>query len=186
MRPDLNKIWVVASTEFGTSIRTKSFLVGLLILPIIMGLSIGLQLFVAKQVDTRTRTFAVVDRTGELYPAIERAAEAYNEQAVDAQGPVDPPRGWRCRGRRGRPDAAAELELSDKVRRGRARRLRGDPGRGDRAAGARGRRAPGAGIPLRQPQRRRRSATGWPRRSTPRSARDGSARPAWTRPWPID
>ena len=64
MRPDLRKIWVVASTEFGSSIRTKSFIIGLLLLPIIMGLSIVLQLFVAKRVDTRTRTFAVVDRTG--------------------------------------------------------------------------------------------------------------------------
>ena len=57
-----------------------------------MGLSIGLQLFVAKRVDTRTRSFAVVDRTGVLYPAIERAVKAYNEQAVDAGGQLVRPR----------------------------------------------------------------------------------------------
>ena len=92
MRPDLYKIWVVATTEFGSSIRTKSFLIGLLVMPIIMGLSIGLQMFMAKRVDTKPRTFAVIDRTGTLYPAIERAAKAYNEQAVDAKGQAIRPR----------------------------------------------------------------------------------------------
>jgi ABC-2 type transport system permease protein len=90
MRPDARKIWVIASTEFGSAVRTKSFLISLLMLPILYGLAFGLQLLVVRRVDTRTRTFAVVDRTGVLYPAIERA---------DA-------------------GADAELELSDRVRRG--------------------------------------------------------------------
>jgi ABC-2 type transport system permease protein len=118
MRPDLNKIWVVASTEFGSLIRTKAFLVGLLVVPVISGLSIGLQMFVAKRVDTKTRTFAVVDRTGALYPAIERAVKAYNEQAVDARGQLVRPRLAVSAAGAGASDAAAGLELSDKVRRG--------------------------------------------------------------------
>ncbi len=28
MHPDLRKIWIVASTEFGSTVRTKSFLIG--------------------------------------------------------------------------------------------------------------------------------------------------------------
>ena len=67
----------------------------------------------------------------------------------------------------------------------RARRLRGDPGRGDRD---RRRRAPPrpwrSNITPTIPTTTW-SATGWPRRSTPRSARGDSAPPAWTRPWPI-
>jgi ABC-2 type transport system permease protein len=119
MRPDLKKIWVVASTEFGTAIRTKAFLISLLVVPVIMGLSIGLQLFVAKRVDTRTRTFAVVDRTGVVYPAIERAARAYNEEAVDAKGQVVRPRLELSRaGGAGTSDDAEALELSDRIRRG--------------------------------------------------------------------
>src|SRR5262245_4657367 len=92
MRPDLGKIWVVAATEFGSLTRTKSFLVGLLLLPVLIGLSIALQVFVARRVDTRTRTFAIVDRTGSLYPAIEQAAQAYNAQTIDAQGKAVRPR----------------------------------------------------------------------------------------------
>jgi ABC-2 type transport system permease protein len=118
MHPDLKKIWVVASTEFGTAIRTKAFLISLLAVPIIMGLSIGLQLFVARRVDTRTRTFAVVDRTGVLYPAIERAAKAYSEHAGDAKDRAVHPRLEPSRAGVGAADDATALELSDRIRRG--------------------------------------------------------------------
>jgi ABC-2 type transport system permease protein len=118
MYPDPKKIWVVASTEFGTAIRTKAFLVGILVVPIIMGLSIGLQLFVAKRVDTRPRTFVVVDRTGSLYPAIERAARAYNEQAVDAAGKAVRPRLEPSPAPPGDWDDARALELSNRIRGG--------------------------------------------------------------------
>ncbi len=118
MRPDLNKIWVVASTEFGTAIRTKAFLISLLVVPIIMGLSIGLQLFVAKRADTRTRTFAVVNRTGVVYPAIERAAREYNEQAVGARGQAGRPLLEPSQAGAGASDDAVTLELSDRIRRG--------------------------------------------------------------------
>jgi ABC-type Na+ efflux pump permease subunit len=115
MRPDARKIWVVASTEFGSLIRTKAFLITLLMFPIIYGLSIGLQLLVAKRVDTRARTFAVVDRTGALYPTIERAAETYNKMTVDAKGQAIAP---RLEPSQAAAEAAAELELSDRIRRG--------------------------------------------------------------------
>jgi len=118
MHPDPRKIWVVASTEFGSAIRTKAFLIGVLVAPILMGLSIGLQVLVASRVDTRTRTFAVVDRTGALYPAIERAARAYNEQAADSQGKLVRPRLEPSRAGEGAPDDAVALELSDRIRRG--------------------------------------------------------------------
>lgn len=118
MRPDLKKIWVVASTEFGSAIRTKAFLIGLLVVPIIMGLSIGMQLFMARHVDTRTRTFAVVDRTGVLYPAIERAARDHNDQAVDARGKLVHPRFEPSQAGQGTSDDATALELSDRIRHG--------------------------------------------------------------------
>ena len=49
MKANLRKIWVVATTEFGSAIRTKSFIIGLLLLPIIMGASILIQVFVAEK-----------------------------------------------------------------------------------------------------------------------------------------
>jgi ABC-2 type transport system permease protein len=119
MHPDLRKIWVVATAEFGSSVRTKSFLIGILLLPVLIGVSILLQVFVAQRVDTKTRAFAVVDRTGELYPAIERAAEAYNAQTVDATGKTVRPRLAPSRvAASGPSDDALTLELSDQIRRG--------------------------------------------------------------------
>ena len=70
MGPDLRKVWVVASTEFGSSVRTKSFIMSLLALPIIMGASILLQTIVADRADVKTRRFVVVDESGTLLPAI--------------------------------------------------------------------------------------------------------------------
>jgi ABC-2 type transport system permease protein len=121
MRPDLRKIWVVASTEFDSSIRTKSFIIGLTLLPVIILLSIGLQRFVVQRADTKTRTVAVIDRTGELYPAIERAARAYNAGTVDAKGKTIQPRiepSLAQSAGRGADDSAIALELSDRIRRG--------------------------------------------------------------------
>ncbi len=121
MHPDFRKIWVVATTEFGSSVRTKAFIAGLLLLPVLVGSSILLQLFVMKRVDTRTRTVAVVDRTGVLYPAIEKAARAYNDQAVDAQGKTVRPRiqpSMTAMPGDGPVDLAVALDLSDKIRRG--------------------------------------------------------------------
>ena len=86
MKPDLRKIWVVASTEFGSAIRTKSFIIGLLLLPVIMGASILIQVFVAARVDTKPRKFVVIDHTGALYAAIEQAAEAHNARLPEARG----------------------------------------------------------------------------------------------------
>ena len=115
----MHKIYVVATTEFGSAVRTKSFLVGILLLPIIMGGSIVLQLLVAKQVDTKTRRFAVVDRTGALYPTIVEAARGRNARQVIKDGKQVEPRFEPERADLGgRAEQETLLGLSDRVRRG--------------------------------------------------------------------
>jgi ABC-2 type transport system permease protein len=119
MHPDPRKIRVVAATEFESAIRTKSFIIGILLLPLIMGISILVQVFIAKRVDTRTRTVAIIDRTGELYQAIERAAEKYNAGSVDARGQTIRPRIQTSSIQSmNLVDRAEDLELSDRIRRG--------------------------------------------------------------------
>ena len=92
MHTDLHKIWVVATTEFGSAIRTKSFIIGILLLPVIMGASILLQIFVAERVDTKPRKFVVIDHSGSLYPAIEKAASAHNAKLPDERAKNARPR----------------------------------------------------------------------------------------------
>ena len=120
MKPDIHKIYVVATTEFGSAIRTKSFIIGLLLLPVIMGLSILLQVFVAERVDTKPRKFVVIDHSGVLFPAIEQAAQAHNTKLPEARGKNARPRmepepaSSAARG----ADPALALELADRVHRG--------------------------------------------------------------------
>ena len=117
-----HKIYVVATTEFGSAIRTKSFIIGLLLLPVIMGASILLQLFVAERVDTKPRKFVVIDKSGALYSAIEQAAQAHNAKLPEARGknarpPMEPePPPSSSADSNG--DSALELQLTDRIQRG--------------------------------------------------------------------
>jgi ABC-2 type transport system permease protein len=86
MKPEPAKIWCVASNEFGSAIRAKAFLASILLLPVIMGISIVFQIFIAKRVDTKPRVVAVIDRQGDLFEALENAAKVYNREAVDPTG----------------------------------------------------------------------------------------------------
>ena len=113
----MDKILVVAATEFGTAIRTKAFLVGLLLMPVLMGGSILIQTTMARRVDADPRPFAVIDRSGELYPAIAEAAKAYNAAMVDKAGkptapPFEPSQAQPPEG----DDRLLRLDLSEKVR----------------------------------------------------------------------
>jgi ABC-type Na+ efflux pump permease subunit len=122
MHPDPRKVCVVASTEFGSAIRTKSFLIGILLMPVIMGLSVLIQIFVADRTDTRTRTIAVVDHSGSLYDALDHSAAGYNARTFDEHGKKQA----RPKIEVSRVEAPSQgevapsviLELSDRIRRG--------------------------------------------------------------------
>jgi ABC-type Na+ efflux pump permease subunit len=113
------KIWTIATTEFGSAVRTKSFLIGILLLPIIMGASILLQTVVAQRADTKPRRVAVLDRTGALYPALAEAAGARNRATVGPDGrPKAPPIALEPVDPAGRAPEAIVLALSDRIRKG--------------------------------------------------------------------
>ena len=114
-----NKVYVIATTEYGSAVRTKSFIIGLMLLPVIMGASILIQKMAAERVDTRTRTFALVDRTGSLEAAVKKAVETRNAAVVDSQGrPTGPKFELVPTSKTAGPDDEALLGLSDRVRKG--------------------------------------------------------------------
>jgi ABC-2 type transport system permease protein len=113
------KVAVVASTEYGNAVRTKAFLIGMLIMPLLIGASVYIQGKLADQADRAPRAFALIDRTGQLDPRIvERAAAIYNATPEDQGGRGDGPEL--------RPEMAeiegegdeALLGLADRVRKG--------------------------------------------------------------------
>ena len=76
----MNKILVVAQREYLAAVRTKAFLVSLIVMPLMMMLAIVVQQRTDAIRDTQTYKVAVIDRTpgGKLADAIVRAAERRN------------------------------------------------------------------------------------------------------------
>lgn len=81
----MNKIWRVAATEYLNAVRSKAFIIGVLAVPVIMAVSIGAQFYAQKKTDVTPRRFAVLDRSGQLYPALAAKAKTRND-AIRAGG----------------------------------------------------------------------------------------------------
>jgi len=111
-----NKALIVAVSEFTTLTRSKAFLVGLALMPVIMAIGFGVQKFTRENVDTKDRRFVVVDRSGVLYQAIAAAAEQSNQSGVDG-GTRKAPRYLPTEQSFAPDDQAARSVLSDRVRR---------------------------------------------------------------------
>jgi len=69
----MRKVLTVARTEYLNVVRTKAFVISVVLLPVFMGGAIVVQEFLKDKVDLETRRFAVVDRSGSLHGALERA-----------------------------------------------------------------------------------------------------------------
>ncbi|MGH7173620.1 MAG: ABC transporter permease [Gemmataceae bacterium] len=82
----MRKMLVVAVREYLAAVRTKTFLITLIIIPVLMSGSIFVQWLLRDFHDTKTKHFAVVDRTAgaRLYASIAKTVQAYNERTKDA------------------------------------------------------------------------------------------------------
>ena len=58
-----NKAWVIAKREFLQAVRTKGFIVGVILMPILMAGGIVVQTLTKDIVDTKPKNAAVIDRT---------------------------------------------------------------------------------------------------------------------------
>jgi ABC-2 type transport system permease protein len=119
-------MWVIASREYLAAVRTKTFLIGLLLMPIMMAGS-GLMTWLLKDVvDLSDRKFVLVDRTPgkDMEGKVAAAVEKHNHDRIK-----DPISGQQIKPRfvvdavapsSDKPDAMAQqrLELSEKVRQG--------------------------------------------------------------------
>ncbi len=114
----VRKTWTVAVTEFLHAIRSKAFIVGVLLMPALGGISAIVPKFAGDEVDKLERRVAVVDETGRLYPMLSLVADQWNAAQLASDGSVKGPRfkleEAKAAGRR--PDDV-RVELSDRVRR---------------------------------------------------------------------
>ena len=86
----MGRILTVAQTELLTLVRTKAFIIGILLMPLLMIGFITFMNYAESHVDTTDRTIAVIDQSGVLYAAIAKAADAHNAEAGSGETKTGP------------------------------------------------------------------------------------------------
>ena len=93
----MSKVLSIALSEYLHSVRSKAFIIGVLVMPVLMGGGIAFQVMMQDRVDLTDRTCAVVDPTGELWPVLEAEAQRRNDYII-----------WQSEEEREDPDAPAK------------------------------------------------------------------------------
>ncbi|HVJ83405.1 MAG TPA: ABC transporter permease [Planctomycetia bacterium] len=80
----MRKIWTIARREYLSTVRTKAFLVGVFLMPIMMGASTVITIVMKRIEDQGEKIFAIVDRTpGEkLFPVLQSGIDRRNAEDV--------------------------------------------------------------------------------------------------------
>jgi len=80
----MRKVFVIAAREYRAAVRSKAFVVTLVLMPVLMGASAGVQVLFKKFEDTTEKKFAVVDRSpgGRIAEALTADAATYNSLLI--------------------------------------------------------------------------------------------------------
>lgn len=111
----MNRVFIVARSEFLTIVRGKAFIIGVLMVPVLVAASIVFQIFAERRADVADHRLAVIDRTGVLYETLVQAAAEHDAAGV-RDGQRTGPRFLLERADTARPAADLAVELSDRVR----------------------------------------------------------------------
>lgn len=86
----MSRILIVAQSEFTTLVRTKAFLIGLLLMPVITAGAIGFQVYAQRHSDREDHAVVVLDHTGVLGPALVKAATTFNAKNGEGEARTGP------------------------------------------------------------------------------------------------
>jgi len=78
----MNKTLILAKREYKAAVRTKGFIIALILLPIFMGGSFAVFVLLKDKVDLNDKKIAVLDHTGEFGPYLNRTAEYHNQNEI--------------------------------------------------------------------------------------------------------
>jgi ABC-2 type transport system permease protein len=80
----MHKLLAIAVREYKAAVKTKAFVLSLVLVPIMWAASIGIQVLVHKAEDRSTKKFAIVDRTADkqLTAALEIGLQEHNDHDV--------------------------------------------------------------------------------------------------------
>jgi ABC-2 type transport system permease protein len=89
----MRKVLAIAAREYRAAVKTKSFVIGIILLPIMMGGGFFAQLLFKDQIDLRPKHFAILDRTpGQtFFPLLAEATHKRNQEDSAAAGPTRAP-----------------------------------------------------------------------------------------------
>ncbi|HEY2146345.1 MAG TPA: hypothetical protein VGH32_00310, partial [Pirellulales bacterium] len=79
----MNKIVIIARREYQALVRTKAFIISLVIMPVFMFGGIFIQNFLAGRIDVGEKKIVVLDGTGRLFEPLEALARLRNQELVD-------------------------------------------------------------------------------------------------------
>jgi ABC-2 type transport system permease protein len=117
----LRKALIVAQSEFATLVRSKAFLISLILMPVVIGGSILLVRATRDTTDLKDRTFAIVDYTGVIASPLKEVAALYNGSTTSAVNSVLPRKGAKFIPVEVKPEGRSpedlRLDLSNRVRR---------------------------------------------------------------------
>ncbi len=78
----MRKILTLFKREYRAAVRTKSFIIGLILVPVIMGGSFLVMIIMEDKQDIDDKKIVLVDHTGELSPVILKQAEERNNKEI--------------------------------------------------------------------------------------------------------
>jgi ABC-2 type transport system permease protein len=118
------KAFVIAGREYNAAVKTRAFLISLVVFPILIGGAVFMQWMLKDQVDTSEKQFAIIDRTPneKLVAALTSASESWNKNATDPTGKLVRPKFAVERVAPSADNPAAidqqRFDLSERVRKG--------------------------------------------------------------------
>jgi len=82
----MRKIWTLFKREYRASVRTKSFIISLVLVPILMGGGFAAMIIMEKNKDTNDKHFVVIDHSGLMKePLIEALEQRNNEEIFNSK-----------------------------------------------------------------------------------------------------
>lgn len=86
----MNRVLTIAVSEFLRLVRSKAFIIGILLMPILFGVMVLFSSYAERHVDLEDRRLGVIDGTGVLYDPIAAAAAAFNKESGEGPGRTGP------------------------------------------------------------------------------------------------
>jgi ABC-2 type transport system permease protein len=78
----VNKIWTLFKREYRASVRTKSFIISVLLVPVMMGGGFAAMLIMENNKDTDDKHFVVIDYSGLMEAPLKKALDVRNNEEI--------------------------------------------------------------------------------------------------------